>query len=67
VNHRLGNRLFFIGYVEECRLEGEREESVNLRGTEGELSATDENLHVYVALEGRIAYEFVSRMEGGKV
>jgi hypothetical protein len=48
-------------------LEGEREESVNVRGTEGELSATDENLHVYVALEGRIAYEFVSRMEGGKV
>jgi hypothetical protein len=26
VNHRLGNRLFFIGYVDECRLEGERED-----------------------------------------
>ena len=51
MNHRLGNRLFFlIGCVEECRLEGEPEESVNVRGTEGELSATDENLHVYVAL-----------------
>ena len=53
MNHRLGNRLFFlIGCVEECRLEGEPEESVNVRGTEGELSATDENLHVYVVLEG---------------
>jgi len=54
VNHRLGNRLFFlIGCVEECRWEEEPEESVNVRGTEGELSATDENLHVYVVLEGR--------------
>ena len=53
MNHRLGNRLFFIRCVEECRLEGGREESVNVRGTEGELSATDENLHVYVVLEGR--------------
>ena len=44
MNHRLGNRLFFIRCVEECRLEGGREESVNVRGTEGELSATDEKL-----------------------
>ena len=55
MNYRLGNRLFFIPCVEECRLEGGREESVNVLGTEGELSATDENLHVYVVLEGLVS------------